>query len=299
MSSATTATTRSATPRTVPPPRHLASYLALPRPGDTVKWLILPLGFAVGSVREWPGTDAALRAVVVWLALELLIYQARYQWNDIRGFEADQRHPDGDRGRLPGPLSRRTSRVAWSAGTAVAKVVAAVALCGLLDLRTGWVVAGLVVAVFALASVYEALRATSTGRTGQVPAPLAPGVVAIWVVIGAGYALRAVTGMGLAVDLGTPDALLPLAVVACWAFGISWITSRWAIEATAFASRAADGGLRWSATAEQAREHQLALVRWLPDGVPAAVQELRHWRAVQQSARWSAPWNLTGVVAGA
>src|SRR3954454_25121570 len=67
--------------------RSLASYLLLPRPKDTVKWWILPLGFGLGSLAAPALTSAqVVRALVVWALLELLIYQARYQWNDVRGF---------------------------------------------------------------------------------------------------------------------------------------------------------------------------------------------------------------------
>jgi hypothetical protein len=282
----------------VPPqPRTMLGYVALPRPKDTVKWMILPAGFVVGSAgRGLPDGGAVLEAVVVWLALELLVYQARYQWNDIRGFEADQRHPDGDRGRLPGPLERRRSRVAWSAATAVAKVVLAIGLCLLAGTTAAWTIALLSAGVFALAAVYEGLRATSTGRSDEAPSPLTPGIVSIWVVIGGGYALRSLAGLGLAVDLTEPRLLLVTATLTCWAFGIAWITSRWAVEATAF-SRVQDGRIQWQASSGHAREHQLALARWLPSTVPPGVRDLARWRAVRARPRWSAPWLLAGALA--
>src|SRR5437660_947027 len=52
-------------------PRTMTSYLALPRPGDLGKVIILPLGFAVGSVlTSGPGTHQLLRAALVWFAVE-------------------------------------------------------------------------------------------------------------------------------------------------------------------------------------------------------------------------------------
>lgn len=274
----------------------MTSYLVLPRPGDLVKMLILPAGFLVGAAcRGLPEPSAVLRALLVWACLELLVYQARYQWNDIRGFDADQRHPEGDRGRLPGPVEQRRSRFLWSSSTAVAKVVAAVGACSLLGWRWGAGMALLAVGVFGLASCYEMLRSASTGRSGEVPSPLTPGVVAIWVVIGGGYALRAVTGLGLAVDLLEPPALLATAIVTCWGFGTAWITSRWALEATAFAERGPGGELSWHAKAAQAKEHQLGLVRWLPT---TTTVDPRHWRAVREGTPWRAPWNTVGAVTG-
>jgi 4-hydroxybenzoate polyprenyltransferase len=145
----------------------------------------------VGSAaRGLPDISAIGAALIVWVALELLVYQARYQWNDIRGFEADQQHPGGDRGRLPGPRERRNSRFAWSGVTAAAKVVGAIGLCWALDATVGLSMLLLTAGVFGLAVVYESLRSTSTGRTDQAPAPITRGIVAIWVVIGAGYSPR-------------------------------------------------------------------------------------------------------------
>jgi hypothetical protein len=275
----------------------MLSYVALPRTGDTVKSIILPTGFIVGSAaRGLPDISAIGAALIVWVALELLVYQARYQWNDIRGFEADQQHPGGDRGRLPGPRERRNSRFAWSGVTAAAKVVGAIGLCWALDATVGLSMLLLTAGVFGLAVVYESLRSTSTGRTDQAPAPITRGIVAIWVVIGAGYALRAVTGLALAADLTASPRLVVAAVLTAWAFGIAWITSRWAVEATDFA-RLEERRLRWHVRRDQAREHQLALARWLPREVPASVQDLKHWSAVREGIVWSAPWNLAGAVA--
>jgi hypothetical protein len=280
--------------------RSLTSYLLLPRPGDLVKMLFFPVSFLLGCVsREVPDLGTVVRAAAVWLVLELLVYQARYQWNDIRGFAADQRHADGDRGRLPGPWERRRSRIAWSAGTAVAKVVLALGVGVALGHGTEQVVALLCVGVFLSAAAYEALRSIATGRSAAVPARATTGVVGIWILIGAGYALRAVSGLGMAVDLGNPSALLPVAVATCWLFGIAWITSRWAVEATASAVLGPDGELEWRVTPDQAREHLLALVRWLPARPPTSTTDLRRWRPVRGCPSPSAPWFVAGVLTSA
>jgi hypothetical protein len=103
--------------------RSPAGYLLLPRPGDAVKALLMPLTFGLGVLAQG-GTDGRglLRALLVLLVLEFLIYPARYQWNDIRGFAADQSHPgESDRGRLPGPLSMARRRIAASATVAAAR----------------------------------------------------------------------------------------------------------------------------------------------------------------------------------
>ncbi|MFL6144784.1 MAG: hypothetical protein ACJ72N_23340 [Labedaea sp.] len=277
--------------------RTLPGYLLVPRPGDLIKGLLMPATFALGVLAGGNlDRDAVLRAAVAWIALELLVYPARYQWNDVRGFVADQHHPgQQDRGRLPGPLERARPHVTASCAVALARLAAVAGLALLFPgLRLGGVLIAITVGVFGIAVVYEALRA-GTGRTGQVPPPPRPALAALWVVVGAGYALRGMVGLVLAVDLGPRPAALIAAVVALWAFGIAFVTSRWALEATAFA-RIDDGRLVWTARAEQAREHLLGLVRWLP--APAAEHDPADWAALRGRTPVTAPWNLALVLAG-
>ena len=286
------------------PGRSLASYLLLPRPKDAVKGLVLPLVFALG-VLATGGTDgrALWRALLVWAAVELLVYQARYQWNDVRGFAADQGHPDSaSRGRLPGPLSAARRSVTSSCAVALLRLAAVAALVLLLPgLQLGGVLLSATAGVLGVAVVYEVLRTLGTGRTDAVPVPLRPALVALWVVVGAGYAVRAVTGLALAVDLAGRPALAVAAVLSAWAVGVAFVTSRWALEAMSFA-RLQGVAVQWRATREQAREHTLALVRWLPATVDArdlaAGTGLAEWRALHRGTVLRAPWNLAAVTAG-
>jgi hypothetical protein len=282
--------------------RSLRNYLLLPRPGDLVKAWIFPAAFALGVLAAGGASGGeVLRAVVIWIALELLIYQARYQWNDIRGFAADQRHPDrAGRGRLPGPASRGREHIRASALVAAARLGLVALLAVALPLDLGWALPALVVAIFGVAALYEALRSRSTGGSDWVPPPLTGGILALWVVVGAGYAIRGLAGLGSAVAFDTP--WLPLtATVALWAFGIAFVTGRWALEALAFGRRDEGGGIAWRVEPGQAREHSLALVRWLP-AIPDGEGErgdgsFRRWRALSGGAPF-APWNLAAVVAG-
>jgi hypothetical protein len=286
--------------------RSLRSYLLLPRPGDLVKAWIFPSTFLLGilSARDVSGREL-VRAMVIWFALELLIYQARYQWNDIRGFEADQRHPDrAARGRLPGPPSRRREHVRASAlvvaGRLAAVAILAVALPALDLAGTLFVLA---VAVFGVAALYEALRARATGRSDRIPPRLSGGIFAIWAVVGAGYAIRALAGFAAAVDLFASLWLPLAALVAAWAFGIAFVTARWALEALAFGRCDESGAISWEVTPHQAREHSLALVRWLPPAPEAAPasgeRSLGGWRALSGRVSPLAPWNLAAIVSAA
>jgi hypothetical protein len=279
--------------------RSITSYLLVPRPKDLVKGLLLPVTFVLGllSIAEITG-QSVLRAAVVLAAVELLIYAARYQWNDIRGFAADQAHPSAkDRGRLPGPLSEIRSRVTASCTAIAARLVITALLILLLPgLHLGWILGWATVGVFGVAVVYELLRSVSTGRSGEIPAPLNAGIVALWITVGAGYVVRGLVGLGLAIDLSGRPALAAAATITLWAYGIAFVTSRWALEATAFAS-SENGRVVWQARADQAREHLLALVRWLPSRIHPHV-EVRDWAPLKEWTSLQAPWNVAMLVAG-
>jgi hypothetical protein len=65
--------------------RTLAGYLLMPRPKDLFKALLMPLTFGLGVLANGGVSGQTLiRAAVVLAVLELLVYPARYQWNDIR-----------------------------------------------------------------------------------------------------------------------------------------------------------------------------------------------------------------------
>src|SRR4051794_40946557 len=182
--------------------RSLRSYLLLPRPGDSVKWAVFPAAFVVGVLaRGGISAERVLSAAVLWFILELLIYQARYQWNDIRGFAADQLHPQAaTRGRVPGPPERgpvnKLASYVGAAGRPVLAPVPAMVVRGLPPPG----VAALALGVFGLAVAYEALRGRATGRSSAMPPPLTPSLIALWLVVGGGYALRGMAGVGGGVD---------------------------------------------------------------------------------------------------
>jgi hypothetical protein len=278
-----------------PAGRSLTSYLLLPRPKDAVKWWLLPIGYAVGALATGAAGGGSLaRAIAVWAILELLVYQARYQWNDIRGFAADQRHPDAAaRGRLPGPIERGPAHIRASRIVIGARIVLALGLGLLTGVAAG--AAFLIAAVFGLAAVYEYTRARATGRSSEVPPPLRGAILALWVVVGGGYAIRGLAGLALVVSLPRHAAAAAAALIALWAYGVMFVTARWALEALAFA-RVAGDGLRWRADHRQAREHTLALARWLPEAAP---QRLESWAPLRAARALTAPWNLALICAGA
>jgi hypothetical protein len=286
--------------------RTLAGYLVMPRPKDLFKALLMPLTFGLGALANGGVSGhAVLRAAVVLAVLELLVYPARYQWNDVRGFAADQRHPAAkDRGRLPGPVQNARRHIVASCVVAAGRLALTAVIAFLPGLRLGGVLLAMTVGVFGVAIAYEALRAVATGRTGDVPPRITAGLVLLWLAVGAGYVVRGLTGLALAVDLGRQPALGLAAGLTLWAYGVAFVTCRWAIEATAFADVRADR-VTWSAEAGHAREHLLGLVRWLPTRVgPRSFTDpyersAKCWAAVRGRTPVSAPWNLAMIVAGA
>jgi hypothetical protein len=287
--------------------RGLRSYLLLPRPKDLVKAWIFPVGFLLGVLSQGGiGAHGAARGLVAWFALELLLYQARYQWNDIRGARADQRHPNAaQRGRLPGPASRIRAHQAASAAVALARLaIAALLVLVLPRLELATPMAALAIGVFAIAAVYEAVRGRSAGGSARLPPPASPAIVVLWIVVGGGYAVRGLGGLLLGLDRNGDGGLVVAAAVCLWAFGIAFVTIRWALEALPFA-RAHAGVVEWDCDPAQERAHSLALARWLPRVVPteAATNDggLTSWTALAGRTALRAPWNaatLTAASAG-
>lgn len=272
----------------------MASYLALPRPADLGKAIIIPLAFGIGSLlTSPPSTHQILRALVVWFAVEYLAYQARYQWNDIRGFWSDQLHPDCDaRGRLPGPVERGRAHIMLSSVVAAVRVFAAVLVIVAAQVDAAFIAS--VAAVFAVAVVYEWVRAHA-GPCGPAQRPPAA-CVALWVVSGGGYCVRGLTGLLLASGTHVGAAGLALAGLACWSTGIVFVTTRWAVESIPFVIRR-EGRLQWVASPDAGRGHLLALAHWLPQDAAEAPADLPSWRILWLRRPWHAPWNVALLIA--
>jgi hypothetical protein len=110
------------------------------------------------------------------------------------------------------------------------------------------------------------------------------------------------TGLALAIPLEGRIGLAIACTVTMWAVGVSFVTTRWALESMPFAQVDQDMTVRWTATAQQGREHSLGLVRWLPSWIDprdlSGPVDVRGWRAVHGNGRWTAPWNLASALAG-
>jgi hypothetical protein len=271
-----------------------------PRPDAWGKALIAPACFVLvatstGRFGAWN------RFVVLWLVLELLIYPARYQWNDIRGIDADQAHAERNaRSRLPvgttAPARRRS--IGLSRLTAAARILAALLIGVLAGLaRQVLVLAG---AVFVVATLYEWLRASGSQSWRRSR------VIAVWLVVGLGYVVRGGVGLSTA-GLAWGSPAMTAGLVCVGSFGIMFVLLTWALEAASYC--AADAGGGWHARAELAgKPHLAALLPYLgrpvaADGVPPG--QGRYCgadRVLHARGRLAAPWNLAllaAVVSGA
>lgn len=90
----------------------LIEYFIYPRKSDVQKNLFIVFGFVLGSIINWflnSNTDIfvflkemIIQFIFTWFIMDFLVYQARYQWNDIRGLFEDRKHPlKVKRKRLP------------------------------------------------------------------------------------------------------------------------------------------------------------------------------------------------------
>ena len=275
----------------------LIAYLLVPRRDAWGKALMAPACFVAAACSTGHFGGWA-RFTVLWLVLELLIYQARYQWNDIAGVESDLRHPEaGARSRLPvgsTPQARRRS-IGLSWLTAAARILAAL-LVGWLTGLTGQVLV-LAGAVFAIAGSYELLRASRYRHWTSVR------VVAVWLAVGLGYLVRGGLGLSLG-GLAAGSAAMVATLVCLGAFGVMFVLLTWALEATSYCTADDDG--RWHARPELAvKPHLAALLRHVAgplDGAglpPGASRYCGGDRVLRGGSRLSAPWNLALLAASA
>ena len=283
--------------------RSLVSYLIFPRPEDWSKWLITPgvflaTAWSLGDFSQWP------QFLLLWLVLEYLIYEARYQWNDIRGIADDRSHTESQaRGRLPlGPVGRpdKTRRaVLVSMGVALLRLV--------LALLAGWAaglegpVLALLATVFAIAIVYEALRAV---RPRSAATDVSPVILGIWLVVGLGYGVRA--GLGFALGgFRVADWRFIVGISCFMAFGVMFVLLNWVLEATAFCLLDADD--RWQEKHDVAtKAHVMILLKYVPiilgDTIyppegkyPAEPREGIVKHILQRHVRFLTPWNYALV----
>lgn len=213
----------------------LMPYLILPRPDDLVKGLFLVMGVILAQFSKpevtVPSAADALSLGVLWFTTEILIYQARYQWNDILGRKEDQ-------GAQGSESSNRLPSAHNSVGAAWVSIVIRIYLA-LVITHFNWHVGNwgirLLPATYwalmlylALAVIYELIRAwiRRSGFCGPVGRSL------LLTIVGLGYPARFLIGW-LATGTGLS---LPLAcqLAGLWALGVSFVGATWVLSGASY-----------------------------------------------------------------
>ncbi len=314
-------------PRPKPPKsltRSLPSYLLLPRPNDLIKALFFPATYVAGlAVMGWSiaGRDL-LQATVALVCLEFLIYQARYQWNDLRGLGEDASSPMAtDRKRLPHTPGSPEASVRASIAVICLRLYCVLIVASIpqpLDLATPlwW----MFLAVWVLGAFYELLRSVEAAHGKILVRFRRAGAVGVILIVGLGYAVRGVAGFMFAVPgltLASPVVLLIAGFM--WAFGIMFVTLTWVLEGASYcldvpaASSTGDGRkplVRYGPSMDRKLHVKLLLIasgvslqpapsRGYGDGTaPGSTTAGSTTRPLELRGRVLNPWNAALVVSG-
>jgi hypothetical protein len=212
--------------------RPLISYLVLPRPGDLlVKGWIVPVAWLISAEATGQVPWRHLWTVVgLTLAFELLLYQARYIVNDLRGLAVDSRHSTFKRRiRFPplaGPQEIRAAILVVVIRLGLVIWVASRVLDS--PFRDALLIATIV--VIAQTAIYEALRERVSPDTGPGLLAMTLGRGSVLIMVGVGYAIRTCLGLLLG-QLDSPDwSLVGVTALGMTALGSMFVAMTWAID---------------------------------------------------------------------
>ncbi|WP_203337463.1 hypothetical protein [Nocardioides limicola] len=219
----------------------------LPRPDDLVKGAFLFGGVIAANLASGnaPPTDAAdlgrdlLQVAALWVAVEVLIYQARYQWNDIVGRSEDWVAPTAStRGRLPeSPGAHHASWLVILLRLYLVIVIVTIDWSpGSLQLAVDRALLIAVAATAATAIIYESLRAWLRHREDCSKL----GMYALLAAVGLGYPVRFTIGWFAVQPDGVTDGFGWL-VAGFWLVGIQFVALTWGLEAADHHYYDADG----------------------------------------------------------
>ena len=201
-------------------------YYVYPKTQDLQKPLLIIFGVYGGyciSQKAWDWTDAK-RVILGFFIFEVLMYQARYHINDIRGFYGDQIQGYGNRIPVDADDKKRTKRAINLAFlVAIIKVSAGCVLLCFWDSQTREMFEFFLGALVVITIIYETLRS----------------VKATWLVlilVGAGYPLRLLFGMFLIVgdSLFTEKCFIIALCLSMWGCGCFASMLVWADEIICF-----------------------------------------------------------------
>ncbi|MFC3965790.1 hypothetical protein [Nocardia jiangsuensis] len=184
----------------------LIAYLILPRPNDLPKGLFFPVGVMVlvtlrpeiaGQSFFWQ------RVLILWFILEFLIYQGRYQINDVRGIKEDAVSPGAvQRRRIPTASLDPSTAVKVVLFTVLVRFALSVILCGLSFISFFHHVLPMIIGVWLIAALYEFFRGQERKRfeastSISIPPKSTMLAVVVTVLVGLGYPVRMLLGVFL------------------------------------------------------------------------------------------------------
>ena len=231
--------------------RSFRGFLFLPRYEDLfIKGLFIPgtflvLGFASRTTMFTHKT--ILPAVGVWLIFEVVIYQARYLINDVRG-RVDDASPSTYKRRFPKSLigsATEALALRYAFYSLLVRVVVGTALLFAFapNRSRSWIVCILIlVGVVSISLLYEQLRkitdlefkkASSEGKNveaGLASRRFSLTTYSIVMCVGMGYALRCLLAFWLLGSASSAGYLL-IALYG-WSFGAMFVYMTWIIEST-------------------------------------------------------------------
>jgi hypothetical protein len=218
-------------PQTPGPSRGLVSYLILPRPNEMLaRAPIVPLSYLLAAITLNGFTaDGLWSSIVAGLVFEYFVYQARYVINDLRGFTADAAFSAFKaKTRFPIPVTRA------SISLAIYSCVIRLGLALWIDIRAfhSAALVGIIGVLVIQAMLYEIARArVEAGSSAASFCRLSSAKVAVYLLAGAGYALRGAIGIAIAARTYGSAGFLPgamyLQLGAWWLFGIMTVTAAW------------------------------------------------------------------------
>ena len=163
-------------------------YYFYPKNGDFQKVLFVITGFIIGLILKYNKINSLYSLLIdnyknfilCFVIIEFLIYQARYQWNDVRGLKEDLSM--GKNNRLPVNILGIKSSVKLSMIIIFIRLLFAVYLCRYLnkDTRIPIMIAGVMIILSAI--LYETVR--ELGRTKW-----------IFFIVSLGYPIRFFAGL--------------------------------------------------------------------------------------------------------
>lgn len=209
--------------------RRLLSYLCIPRPGELLKSVLYIVLATLGLLVYDPSLVTVRDVILFWIVFELLAYQARYAWNDLRGLSQDAQHPAREvRGRIP-EAATAPFGILTIEGMICLRIVLAIGL--LWQLPTYRMRYGAILFLLALAIIsicYELMRSLCSAERSWRSAVTE---WAVYIAVSLGYGLRGSAGFWYGSAGRAEENSIVIVFFMCAALGAAGVLVLWLYEA--------------------------------------------------------------------